>query len=277
VIRARRSSLTGAGTILKRRRRFLLHSNGEPLFILRKLWQGWRAGSILRHGNWLITAALVCVALAVIHWPYITGDTSSSAPTTAATLAGALFGAAAIFAGAQINEATRQRIAVAQLQEQRARVRSALSNEFVRVSINMLQNATQLLLMRRSFLTQPSSLHFTDFDKFRPLPTPAFRALRIDILCLPEDEIDALCTFEGGLDATRRVIDEAALQAKTGGGALVIDRLLQNVAHDLETGAEVARKMWPSRKVQPPREPAYVLADGLKKQADTINRELLNT
>src|ERR1700758_5016355 len=100
-----------------------------------------------------------------MHWPRITGDTSPSALTTAATLAGALFGAAAIFGGAQINEATRQRIAAAQLQEQRARVRSALSNEFVRVSINMLQNATHLLLMHRSFLTQRSSSHTIDFDK----------------------------------------------------------------------------------------------------------------
>jgi hypothetical protein len=154
--------------------------------------------SVLRHLNWVIAAVLLAGGVLVIWWPFLIDPNLSSGPTTAATLAGALIGASALFAGAQINEYARRWEARIQQQNQQRRVRAILDNEFIRVCVNLMQEAGDLLKIRKE------SLYTLDFRE--PLPTPIFDDLKSEMLCLPENEIDALCTFYGGLDATRRLI-----------------------------------------------------------------------
>jgi len=120
-----------------------------------------------------------------------------------------------------------------------------LDNEFIRVCVNLMQEASDLLQVRGSTL---------DFRE--PLTTPIFENLRSEMLCLPENEIDVLCTFYGGLDATRRLIRD------------------ETQAYDLKTAEEVARKVWPSRKVQLPGERPVVLAERLNEQAAAVAKEL---
>lgn len=223
----------------------------------------------LRNLNWLIAACLFFAGIAVIRWPHLTLDTASSAPTTAATLAGALFGAAALFMGSQINELQRQWRMKGDLQEQRRRVRAALSTEFVRISVNMMKNATQLLSIQRSQRISDLSTSM-DLNVFAPLPSPVFDSLRGEILSLSEADIDVLYTFYSGLDATRRAISDASVLANSGGSDMAIEGLLPHIRHDLQTAAEVARKIWPTRKVEPPGEESYILAQALDKQAGAI-------
>ena len=84
------------------------------------------------------------------------------------------------------------------------------------------------------------------------------------MLCLlPETEIDALCTFYGGLDATRREIRAE--------GAFNASKILGHVYHDLRVAEEVVRKVWPIRKVQfRGEQQAVSLADRLNEQATAI-------
>ncbi|HUK07265.1 MAG TPA: hypothetical protein VLX09_05305 [Stellaceae bacterium] len=63
---------------------------------------------LARYANVTIAVVLLAAGLGVIHWPWLTGDATVSAPATAASLAGALFGAGALFLGAQINEYLRR-------------------------------------------------------------------------------------------------------------------------------------------------------------------------
>jgi hypothetical protein len=100
-----------------------------------------------------------------------------------------------------------------------------------------------------------------------PPPNPIFEDARLELLCLPEQEIDLLCTFYGGLDATRREIRDESR-------ALNVFRILGNVRHDLIIAEEVARKIWPNRKVQLSGEQPCVLADKLKEQAAAAAKAL---
>jgi len=84
---------------------------------------------------------------AVIRWPFLI-DPTTNAPTTAATFAGALLGAAALFFGSQINEVIRRGDAKTQLQERQRRVRAVLDNEFVRVCANLIQSVEKSKLPR---------------------------------------------------------------------------------------------------------------------------------
>jgi hypothetical protein len=156
----------------------------------------WRM-SVLRHLNWLIGTVLLCAGFAVIRWPFLI-DPTTNAPTTAATFAGALLGAAALFFGSQINEVIRRGDAKTQLQEWQRRVRAVLDNEFVRVCVNLIQYANDL---SKSLSYPGQTVGFKE-----PPPNPIFEDARLELLCLPEQEIDVLCTFYGGLDATRREI-----------------------------------------------------------------------
>jgi hypothetical protein len=212
-----------------------------------------------RHLNWLIAAGLLSAGIAVIWWPSLTLDTTASAPTTAATLAGALFGAAALFAGAQINEISRRRDAEVELQNERGRVRAMLDNEFIRVCVNLMQYAHEL---SKSLNYEGQIAGFGE-----PLPNPIFESVRSELLCLPEAEIDVLCTFYSGLDATRREIRDESR-------AFNVYRILGHVHHDLKTAEEAARKIWPTRKIQSAGGQLCVLADKLKEQADVVAKVL---
>jgi hypothetical protein len=209
--------------------------------------------------NWVIAAGLLAAGLAVIRWPLLIDPDLSSGPAAAATLAGALFGAAALFAGAQINEVARRRDAEIELQNQQHRVRAILDNEFIRVCVNLMQEASDLSKVRQN------SLCTLDFRE--PLPTPIFDDLKSEMLCLPENEIDALCTFYGGLGQTRRLIRDETR-------ALGLASVLGHMLHDLRTAEEVARKVWPTRKVHLPNEHAALLADKLREQAAAVAKAL---
>ena len=213
---------------------------------------------IVRHLNWLIAAALVALGVAVIRYPFLIDPNLATAPTSAATFAGALFGAGALFLGNQFNEYWRRCEARDQLKNRQDSVRAVLDNEFVRVSVNHIRYARELL----ASLNCAGS---TSFPK-EPTPTPIFENLRQEMLCLPATEIDALCTFYGGLDATRREIKADH--------AFNVLRMLECVSNDLKAAEKVVKKVWPTRKVQFPGGQPRSLADTLHEQVAAIAEKL---
>jgi hypothetical protein len=198
------------------------------------------------------------MGLLVIRWPSLI-DPESSGPATAATLAGALIGASAVFAGAQINEYARRQEARIQLQNQQRRARAIIDNEFIRVCLNLIEDAGVLVRLRKQ------SLRTMDFKE--PLRTPIFDDLKSEMLCLPENEIDALFTFYAGLDATRRSMRDTSR-------APSFYAVAKNMHLDLKAAEEVARKIWPTRKVQLPGGQTVRLADNLSEQAAAVAKAL---
>lgn len=223
---------------------------------------------ILRWGNPVLTLTLVALAWAAVRWPDAVGDKDA-----AATLAGALFGAAALFAGAEISAWNRKVEEKKKLAQERRRVRAALAPEFVRICANEIDATGRLL---RLFSTSHSSQRVDSMDpeRFIPIPSPVFEKLTEEVLCLEEAEIDALFVFYGGLARTRNAIREGAVRYSGVLNLLFAQEMLGHMQHDLETAATVAQYVWPSRVIQMPGEEAESLTDRLRRQATAVDKAL---
>ena len=114
---------------------------GEGFAVGEKKWRN--LGSLLLSNlNWLLAVGLLGLGFLFLHFPRWTGDASpTSAPQTAATLVGALWGSAALLLGAQVNEWIRSR------DEERKNLQNA--ENFKRILFaqfrNVINNAVLLL------------------------------------------------------------------------------------------------------------------------------------
>lgn len=215
--------------------------------------------------NWLIALALVVIAVAVVQWPGTVGDKDA-----AATMAGALLGAASLFIGAEIGAWRKRSASKDALDEERSRVRAALAPEFVRVTVNGMELAKRLLRLYEA-LEEGQDGAPTGTEQFMPLPSPVFDTLRRETLCLPAEEIDALATFYGGLERTRETVRRGVARSQGIANLPLVRELLGDVQHDFQMAAIVAQRVWPARKTEMPNEPEpRLLADRLKEQAAAI-------
>ena len=209
--------------------------------------------------NWAIAILLVIVGLVVIRCPSLIGSGES-----AATLAGALFGAAALFVGAAINRWDQRIRNVEDFEEKRRRIRIALTAELVGICVNHMESAR---FFRESFQilssgTVPSG--DVDFDRYLPAEPFVYQALLTQITSLTEAEIDALATFYGNLERTRKVL----LECKKSGATLrLLDAgmLANHCEHDCSTAAKVITLLAPTRKIQKEGEQPVLLAELLRK------------
>ena len=98
----------------------------------------WRnLGSLLLSNlNWLLVLGFFGVGFLFLHFPHRTGDTEKTAPQTAATLVGALWGSAALLLGAQINEQIRRRDEVKKNLQKAKNFSNILFAQFKNISIN---------------------------------------------------------------------------------------------------------------------------------------------
>jgi hypothetical protein len=210
---------------------------------------------IARRANALIAVALVIAGWAAMRWPDRVGDKDA-----AATLAGALFGAAALFAGSQVNEWDRREAVEEELEERRQGVRSALAPDFVRVCVNLIGNADILEAYSSMCASKRSREHRAfppEFDLvgFAPPQGIAFERLTAEALRLPASEIQALVDFYGNIESTRATIGEIAnMLAKTGADT---DQYCQHIAHilsryqrHLEDAIAVTRLCWPDLRME---------------------------
>ncbi len=90
---------------------------------------GWLPGNL----NWMLAFGLFGLGLLFLHFPSWTGDASATAPQTAATLVGALWGSGALLLGAQINEGLRHREEERKLQTEIKKIDEILFVQFIYV------------------------------------------------------------------------------------------------------------------------------------------------
>jgi hypothetical protein len=219
----------------------------------------WRL--LLRRANSVVAVLLVAFGAAAMRWSSAIGDKGA-----AATLAGALFGAAALFAGSEINEWSREAADREESEKTQRRVRSALAPEFVCVCINLIGFSSGLATYSKFFSTEwkkaqkkgnqksfdPGSFELTNFI---PPPAPWFEQLHVNALCLPEHELEALSNFYGHLQITRLTIQEMAAMLKTTRADLYqhfksFDFVVRRMRCNLEDALTVAKLSWPSRKAE---------------------------
>jgi hypothetical protein len=98
----------------------------------------WRnlGSPLLGNLNWMLVLGFFGVGFLFLHFPHWTGDTEKTAPQTAATLVGALWGSAALLLGAQINEQIRRRDEVNKNLQKAKNFSNILFAQFKNISIN---------------------------------------------------------------------------------------------------------------------------------------------
>ena len=148
---------------------------------------------LLRYVNWLIALVLVAAGLAVLNWFLCLGLDAGAA----GGLAGALFGAAALFVGAEISKYDQHAKADLELKESRARIRVALMTELVRISVNLVVSA-KFFREAVEVLKETNQKGPVNFANHTPeIPVIYDKLLQQVASTLPATEIDALATFFG--------------------------------------------------------------------------------
>ena len=223
---------------------------------------------LLRQANWLIASLLVLAGYGVIRWHASLEGLDISA---ASSLAGALFGASALFVGAEINKWDQRSRAQIDLEEKQRRVRSALLPELVRISVNHIESA-KYFRMAVEEISSRGGLVDMGIHVASPEVPFIYNALLTQITLLQEREIDALGTFYGGLNQTREAVRQCS-STNTHLRLLDAKHLANMFAHDCGIAAEVIELLAPHRKVVlPGKSEPVLLSESLKKQAAATSK-----
>lgn len=211
--------------------------------------------------NWVIAFLLFVVGLVVIRCPNLIGSKEA-----AATLAGALFGAAALFVGAEISKLDQRARAKEDFEEKRRRIRVALTAELVGICVKHIESAKFFRESAKLLSEGTGSSRNIDFDRYLPPEPFVYQALLTQITSLTEAEIDALATFYGNLDRTRKLL----LECKNSGVVLRLlnaEMLAGSFEHDCSTADNVVTLLAPTRKIQKEGEQPILLAELLRNTA----------
>lgn len=218
---------------------------------------------MLAWSNWIIVLTLAGIGIVLIRFPLLIGPIDA-----AASLAGALFGAAAIFAGTEITKQDQRAREKSDLLEKQRRLRAALMVELVRISVNHMESAKLFDLAARERSQGQSSPTIPDLTHYLPEEPFVYQALLTQVPLLPEAEIDALATFYGNLGLTRKAIHE-----NNGLGLLRARELANSCALDCEQAANVVALFAPERKIfRPGEHRPVILVEALRDIAKIRNQ-----
>lgn len=195
--------------------------------------------------DWILCAAVIGLALYVIQARPAGLDMPS-----AAALAGALFGGAALLLGngiARLNERSR---ADRERGERVAKMRALIAAELVDVAAGLL-DAHKLLQAAVTSLQAGGPVSTSqDLTAWCPRALPYTFSLGVDLLHLDQPAIDALVSPRANLTLTRQSMD--AISAGARFGLLSATQLAQMLAHDLGLLATVFDHIAPSRELELP-------------------------
>lgn len=179
-----------------------------------------------------------------------------------ATLVGALWGGSAILLGNGLNRRYEHKKAAEELEERRSNLKTLLMTEIVRIMIQHVDNLKSLRRIEKSVHTIKSST----LSSYIPRDSDLFNRFGATILCLPEKEIDALATFYGNLNITRKsILDWVSKDTDLLGFQL--SEIINNMKHDCEIATKVISLLAPNRKIQLAEKEPILLVDVLKKAA----------
>lgn len=188
---------------------------------------------------------------------------------SAATLAGALFGASAVLLANSINRANDRYKKAAELNEQRAKLKTLIAAELVNVTAGLL-DAKQLMDIAiptiKAGRPGPGQL---DMSNYLPRGMPFTEGLGTELLILEKPAVDALITLRSNLALTRRTMERHAdaVKATFGLSLLIATEFSNGLGHDMTVLAEVFEHIAPTRKLALPGEDEPKLVTDILKRA----------
>jgi hypothetical protein len=167
---------------------------------------------------------LVILALAGIGIGFIACQPFGLDATSAASLAGALFGAAAVMLGNLLNRCS-------ELKERKKRIKkikTMITAELVNVTCSVIQ-AKEIIDKGMPTSTDSSfNLHGLDMRQYQPRPMPFTDDLGINLVELDNRTIDALVTLRSNLLITQEMMISIGNHASLSDAQLVSQLLKQN-------------------------------------------------
>ena len=224
---------------------------------------------ILASLNWVVAALLVAGGAILIRCPQFVGSAES-----ASTLTGAVFGAAALFIGAEISKLDQRARTKDDLEDARKRLRVALMAELVRICVNHMQSATFFRTAANALGQGVLQAGPAGVERYMPAEPVVYQALLAQITSLPAAEIDALATCYGNMSLTRKSLRESVGNPAL--GLLNAEHLAKSFENDCANAAEVVALLAPQRKVLPVGEKVPVLLTAMLRKAAGLPEEQVN-
>lgn len=214
----------------------------------------------------LVLFAVLTVAGCWLVWNRPAGMREDSA----STLAGALFGAAALLLGNWINrwnEASRKRV---ELRERLAKLKTMITARLVRVATALISSKRLADAALESAAAPQASVIVGPY----PPQLTIIRDLGTDFPLLDERAIDALVTLESTTDITRRDLEQREASGVPISAMFGLRQVVEGIGHDLDILAQCFERIAPERKFEMDGRPAELVSTILRRQARLPRRVL---
>lgn len=192
--------------------------------------------------------------------------------TAAASLAGAVFGGAALLLGNWINRFNEQRNANEKLDQRIKNLKALIAAELVNVTCGLME-AKELMTAAIDSIKARGSTPLTDMHRYKPRAMPITNNLGAELLILEEKVIDALMTLRSDLAITQQAMDEFTAGTNTRLGLITAANLSSILAHNMTVLSEVFGYIAPNRKMQMPGKEPELVTEILKRAAKTYGLE----
>ena len=181
-----------------------------------------------------------------------------------ATLAGALFGGAAILCGNWINRANDRRRSAAEEEERHARLKMLITAELVNVAAGYLGTKKLMDAALESVYQTGGSLPDASLlMQHLPRAMPLTLNLGVELLALEKPAIDAVVTLQSNLTITRLRMEEV-VGGEVHIGLLRLQGIAASLCHDMEILAQCFDHIAPTRKMAMMDEPPELASDLLR-------------
>jgi hypothetical protein len=203
------------------------------------------ARRIVGGADLVLFVILIGFGLWVVHTRPWTLDAAS-----AASLAGAVFGGAAVLLGNWINRSYEREKAASERSVKTGNMKALIAAELVNVAAGLLDSKRLFDAGIMSIRAGGPPGGQIEIGLYLPRDMPFTNGLGIDLLSLDGVAVDALTTLRSNLAQTKRSIEEAApvLGATMGLSLLTAMRISNGLGHDMTVLAEAIGHIAPGRK-----------------------------
>lgn len=208
------------------------------------MWRkGWR--KVSANSDVFLCVFLLAVAL------WLLRGLTTEKPDEAiimATLAGALFGGAAILLGNWIARFNERLKAAEDLAQRQDRVKALITGELVNVAAGLI-GADELIDAARGTLQSTGGTLSPDLTLHLPRDMPFTFGLGVELCILDRPSIDAIVALRSNLAITRQSMQDVSM-LQSGAWGLQIDQLLNGLRFTTGIAAEYFERIAPTRKMQ---------------------------
>ena len=208
--------------------------------------------------------ALIAVGLWVVR-----GHPWSLDAPSAASLAGALFGGAAVLLGNWINRSNERHKSAMELGKKSATLKAMIAAELVNLTAGLLDSKRIMDAGITSLKAGGGGVGQLDMSQYLPRHMPFTESLGVELLTLETPAVDALATLLLNLAQTRQSMESHAeiVKATFGLSMTTATSLSNGLAHDMTVLAEVFEHVAPTRKLKLPGEQQPELVTEILKKA----------